>query len=156
MLTLAHLNTKTNSMGLIKEFREFAVKGNVIDLAVAVIIGAAFHKIVDSLIKDLIMPLIATLIGSPDFSQAYVAFVDVPPGTPLAKAQEMGPVFAYGNFFTVLINFVLIAFVIFLLVKFINRLRRNEPAPAVEHEEISTTDKLLVEIRDTLQRSQLR
>ena len=137
-------------MGLLKEFKEFAVRGNVIDLAVAVIIGAAFGKIVDSLIKDLIMPLIAALIGTPDFSQAYVAFVDVPPGTPLAKAQEIGPVFAYGNFITEVVNFILLAFIIFLLVKFINSMKRKEPPPATTHTEISSTDKLLVEIRDVL------
>ena len=137
-------------MGLLKEFKEFAVRGNVIDLAVAVIIGAAFGKIVDSLIKDLIMPLIAALIGTPDFSQAYVAFVDVPPGTPLAKAQEIGPVFAYGNFITEVVNFILLAFIIFLLVKFINSMKRKEPPPATTHTEISSTDKLLVEIRDLL------
>src|SRR4051794_3254274 len=108
-------------MGLLKEFREFAVKGNVIDLAVGVIIGAAFGRIVDSVIKDLIMPLIALMIGSPDFSNAYIAFTPVPKGTPLAKAQELGPVFAYGNFITVLFNFVLLAIAVFVLVKFINR-----------------------------------
>jgi large conductance mechanosensitive channel len=140
-------------MGLLREFKEFAVKGNVIDLAVAVIIGAAFSRIIDSLIKDLIMPLIAAVIGSPDFSQAYYAFVDVPPGTPLAKAQEMAPVFAYGNFLTVVINFLLVAWVIFLMVKFINRLKRREPAPPIKEAEISTTDKLLIEIRDTLRRN---
>lgn len=140
-------------MGLLKEFKEFAIKGNVIDLSIAVIIGAAFHKIVDSLIKDLIMPLIAALIGSPDFSQAYYAFGDVPKGTPLAKAQELGPVFAYGNFFTVLINFLLIAWIIFLMVKFINMLKRKEPAPPIKEAEISTTDKLLIEIRDALRSS---
>jgi large conductance mechanosensitive channel len=139
-------------MGLLKEFRQFAVRGNVIDLAVAVIIGAAFNKIVDSLIKDLIMPLIAAVIGSPDFSQAYIAFGDVPEGTPLAKAQEMAPVFAYGNFITVVINFILIVFIVFLLVKFINRLKREEPPPPTPQAEVSTTDKLLIEIRDLLQK----
>jgi large conductance mechanosensitive channel len=137
-------------MGLLKEFREFAVRGNVIDLAVAVIVGAAFNKIVDSLIKDLIMPLVAALFGTPDFSQAYVSFTKVPPGTPLAKAQELGPVFAYGNFLTVLVNFVLLAFIVFLLVKFINSMRRKEPAPATTKEEVTSTDKLLIEIRDLL------
>ena len=137
-------------MGLLKEFKEFAVKGNVIDLAVAVIIGAAFNKIVDSVIKDLVMPIIAALIGKPDFSQAYIAFVDVPAGTSLAKAQEMGPVFAYGNFLTVLVNFLLLAFIIFIMVKYINKLRKKEPPPETPKEEISTTDKLLVEIRDLL------
>lgn len=140
-------------MGLLKEFKEFAVKGNVIDLAVGVIIGAAFSKIVDSLIKDIIMPLIAALIGSPDFSQAYYAFGDVPAGTPLAKAQELAPVFAYGNFFTVLINFLILAWIIFMMVKFINKLKRKEPAPAVKEAEISTTDKLLIDIRDTLRKN---
>lgn len=137
-------------MGLLKEFKEFAVKGNVIDLAVAVIIGAAFSKIVDSVIKDLIMPVIAYIIGTPDFSQAYIAFADVPAGTPLAKAQEMGPVFAYGNFITVLVNFLLLAVIIFMLVKSINSLKRKEPPPQTTKEEVSSTDKLLIEIRDAL------
>ena len=140
-------------MALLKEFKEFAVKGNVIDLAVGVIIGAAFNKIVDSLVKDIVMPVIAALIGSPDFSQAYYAFFDVPNDTPLAKAQEMGPVFAYGNFFTVLLNFIIIAWIIFLMVKAINKLKRQEPAPPVKEAEISTTDKLLIEIRDSLRRN---
>lgn len=137
-------------MGLLKEFKEFAVKGNVIDLAVAVIIGAAFNKIIDSVIKDLIMPVIAYLIGTPDFSQAYIAFGDVPAGTPLAKAQEIAPVFAYGNFLTVLVNFLLLAFIIFLMVKSINAMKRKEPPPASTKEEVSSTDKLLIEIRDAL------
>jgi large conductance mechanosensitive channel len=137
-------------MGLLKEFKEFAVRGNVIDLAVAVIIGAAFNKIVDSVIKDLIMPLIAAIIGTPDFSQAYVAFVDVPKGTPLAKAQEMGPVFAYGNFITEVVNFILVAFIIFLLVKFVNSMKKKTPPPATAQAEASSTDKLLIEIRDLL------
>lgn len=139
-------------MGLLKEFKDFAVRGNVIDLAVAVIIGAAFNKIVDSLIKDLIMPLIAAVAGTPDFSQAYIAFTDVPKGTPLAKAQEMGPVFAYGNFITVVVNFILLAFIIFMLVKFINSMRRKEPPPPTTHAEVSSTDKLLIEIRDLLKK----
>jgi len=137
-------------MGLLKEFKEFAVRGNVIDLAIAVIIGAAFGRIVDSFIKDIIMPVIAAIIGTPDFSQAYVAFGDVPEGTPLAKAQEMAPVLAYGNFLTVVVNFLLVAIVVFMLVKFINALKRKEPPPATTHDEVSSTDKLLVEIRDLL------
>jgi large conductance mechanosensitive channel len=140
-------------MGLLREFKQFAVRGNVIDLAVAVIIGAAFTKIVDSVINDLIMPLIAVLIGSPDFSQAYIAFGDVPEGTPLDKAREMAPVFAYGNFLTVLLNFILLAFIIFMLVKFINSLKRKEPPPPTTHAEVSSTDKLLIEIRDLLKSS---
>jgi large conductance mechanosensitive channel len=141
-------------MGFLKEFKEFAVRGNVIDLAVAVIIGAAFNKIVDSLIKDLIMPLVAVVIGSPDFSNAYIAFTDVPKGTPLAKAQEMGPVFAYGNFLTVVINFLLLAVIIFLLVRFINKLKKKEPPPEAPKPEMSSTDKLLIEIRDELRKKE--
>lgn len=137
-------------MGFLKEFKHFAIRGNVIDLAIAVIIGAAFNKIVDSVIKDLVMPLIAVAVGSPDFSQAYIAFGNVPKGTPLAKAQEMGPVFAYGNFLTVVINFILLAFIVFILVKFINKMKKEEPAPATTSAEISSTDKLLIEIRDAL------
>jgi large conductance mechanosensitive channel len=137
-------------MGILTEFKNFAIRGNVIDLAVAVIIGAAFNKIIDSLIKDIIMPLVAVVIGSPDFSQAYIAFANVPKGTPLAKAQEMGPVFAYGNFITVVINFILLAVIIFLMIRTINRLKRQEPPPPSPKAELSTTDKLLVEIRDSL------
>ncbi len=138
-------------MGIISEFKQFAIKGNVIDLAVAVIIGSAFGKIVDSLIKDLIMPLIAALIGTPDFSNAYYSFTPVPKGTPLAKAQELGPVFAYGNFITVAINFLLIAIAIFMMVKFIIKLKKKTPPPTQEAA-ISSTDKLLIEIRDSLRK----
>lgn len=137
-------------MGFLKEFKEFAVKGNVIDLAVAVIIGGAFGKIVDSVIKDLVMPVIAAVIGSPDFSQTYYAFGDVPAGTPLVEAQKMAPVLAYGNFITVAINFLLIAFAIFLMVKAINKLKKKTPPPEAPVAEVSSTDKLLIEIRDTL------
>lgn len=140
-------------MGFIKEFKEFAVKGNVIDLAVGVIIGAAFSKIIDSVIKDLIMPLVAFITGSPDYSNAYIDLKGViPPGTPLDKARELGPVFAYGNFITVIINFILLAMVIFLMIKGINRLKRQTPPPATTKDEISSTDKLLVEIRDSLRK----
>lgn len=141
-------------MGFIKEFKEFAVKGNVIDLAVAVIIGAAFNKIIDSVIKDLIMPIVAAIIGTPDFSNAYVPLKSgIPNNLPLAEAQALGPVFAYGSFITVVINFLLLALIIFMMVKAINKLKRQEPPPATTKEEISSTDKLLIEIRDSLQRN---
>ena len=113
-------------MGFVKEFKEFAVKGSVVDLAVGVIIGGAFGKIIDSVINDLIMPIVAKVVGSPDFSNAYIALVDGIPGTPLAKAKEIGPVFAYGNFITVAINFILLALAVFLMVKAINRLKRKK------------------------------
>jgi large conductance mechanosensitive channel len=140
-------------MGFVKEFREFAVKGNVVDLAVGVIIGGAFAKIVDSVINDLVMPIVARIIGSPDFSNAYLPLKsDIPLGLPLAQAKALGPVFAYGNFITVAINFLLLALAIFMMVKAINKLRRETPPPEVV-EELSSTDKLLAEIRDTLQNS---
>jgi len=139
-------------MGFIKEFREFAIKGNVVDLAVGVIIGGAFKTIIDSVIADLVMPVIARIIGSPDFSNLYLPLKDgIVPGTPLAEAKKTGiPIFAYGNFITVVINFLLLALVIFWMVKGVNKLRRETPPPPPA--EMTTTDKLLVEIRDALKK----
>ncbi len=135
---------------MLKEFKEFAVKGNVIDLAVGIIIGAAFGRIVNSVVNDLIMPLIAGLVGAPDFTNAYVPLKDnIPENLPLAEAQAIGPVFAYGNFITEVLNFLIIAFAIFLLVKGINKMKRKSPPPEVVAE-IPQTEKLLAEIRDLL------
>ena len=141
-------------MAMLKEFREFAIKGNVIDLAVGVIIGAAFGKIVDSLVGDIIMPVIGALFGKLDFSSLFVVLGSVPPGTAMtldALKKAGVPVLAYGNFLTIALNFVLLAFVIFLMVKQINRLRRETPAPApsaAPPEDVV----LLREIRDSLRR----
>jgi len=142
-------------MGFIKEFKEFAVKGNVMDLAVGVIIGGAFGKIIDSTVNDLIMPLVSGIIGSPDFSNKYwVIKGTVPQNTPLAEARKIPEtaIFAWGNFLTVSINFLLLAFVIFLMVKGMNRLKRKQeaapPAPAAP----SATETLLAEIRDELKK----
>lgn len=140
-------------MSFAKEFREFAIKGNVIDLAVGVIIGAAFGKIVDSVVKDLVMPLVTLVTGGGvDFSNKYLVLSgNVPPGAPLVEAQKVGTVFAYGNFLTVALNFAILAFIIFLMVRQINRLKRQHPvaaAPAAPPEEVM----LLREIRDTLKR----
>ena len=111
-----------------KEFKEFAVKGNVIDLAVGVIIGVAFGKIVSSIVEDLLMPPIGRVLGNLDFSNMYIPLSDkVAPGLALAEARKLGPVFAYGNFISVLINFVIVAFCIFLLVKGINKLKKPSP-----------------------------
>jgi large conductance mechanosensitive channel len=136
-------------MSMLKEFREFAVKGNVIDLAVGVIIGGAFGKIVDSLVRDVIMPLINVMLGgSVDFSGKYwVLSGTIAPGTPLEAAQKSGVVLAWGNFVTISINFVILAFVIFWMVKSVNRIR-SEPAaaPAAPPEDVV----LLREIRDSL------
>ena len=138
-------------MGMMSEFREFAVKGSVVDLAVGVIIGAAFGKIVDSIVSDLIMPLVSAVIGRVDFSNLFVVLGQVPPGTDttLDALKKAGvPVLAYGNFVTVLVNFVILAFIIFLMVRQINRLRRNEPAPAPAAPAEDVV--LLREIRDSL------
>lgn len=144
-------------MSLIKEFREFAVKGNAIDLAVGVIIGAAFGKIIDSLVGDVIMPFFAALLGGRfDFSNLYVVLGTVPAGVAntLDALKKAGvPVFAYGNFITIAINFLLMAFVIFLLVRYLNRVKARliaetpaaPPAPPA-------AEVLLAEIRDELRR----
>ncbi|WP_284335118.1 large conductance mechanosensitive channel protein MscL [Comamonas sp. NoAH] len=142
-------------MGMMQEFREFAVKGNVIDLAVGVIIGGAFGKIVDSVVKDLIMPVVGMVFGKLDFSNLFVVLGEIPAGTPrtLAALQEAGvPVFAYGNFITVAVNFIILAFIIFIMIKQINRLKREAP-PAAPAPEVTPEEVLLLrEIRDQLRR----
>lgn len=145
-------------MTMLQEFKEFAVKGNVIDLAVGVIIGAAFSKIVDSMVRDLIMPLVGAVIGKLDFSNLYWVLGSIPPGTEntLDALQKAGiPVFAYGNFITTAVNFAILAFIIFLMVKQVNRLKRAEPAPANPPATVATPEDivLLREIRDSLARS---
>ncbi|GAB3668529.1 large conductance mechanosensitive channel protein MscL [Ramlibacter alkalitolerans] len=145
-------------MKLLNEFREFAVKGNVVDLAVGVIIGAAFSKIVDSLVGDVIMPVISRIIGRLDFSNRFFLLGDVPAGTPMtldALKKAGVPVLAWGNFITVALNFLILAFVIFLMVKQINRLRRlhtGEAAPAPAEEPAPPPEDVLLlrEIRDSL------
>src|SRR3989338_3059589 len=118
-------------MSFFSEFKEFAVKGNVVDLAVGVIIGGAFGKIVDSVVNDLIMPLIGKVVGGLDFSNYYIALSGQTSGLPLAEAKKAGAVFAYGNFMAVALNFMILAFIIFLLIKQINRLKKESaPAPA--------------------------
>lgn len=114
-----------------KQFKEFAVKGNAIDLAVGVIIGAAFGKIVTSVVEDLLMPPIGRMVGNLDFSNLYLPLSDkITPGLPLAEAKKLGPVFAYGNFITITINFLIVAFCIFLVVKGINKMK--QPSPRAE------------------------
>ena len=133
---------------MLKEFKEFAMKGNVLDLAIGVIIGAAFGKIVTSLVEDILMPPLGMVLGKVDFSNLFIQLA----GTPLANltdAKRAGvPVIAYGNFLNQIINFAIVAFAIFLLVRQINRFRREEPPPPAP--ELSTQEKLLTEIRDLL------
>lgn len=136
-------------MGFLTEFKEFAVKGNVMDLAVGVIIGGAFGKIVDSTVNDLIMPLISKVVGGLDFSNYYIALAGQQAGLTLVEAKKAGAVFAYGNFLTVALNFIILAFIIFLMIKQINRLKKAAPpAPAATPEDIT----LLREIRDSLKK----
>ena len=139
-------------MGFVKEFKEFATKGNVMDLAVGVIIGAAFGKIVDSVVNDLIMPIVG-IIFKADFSNLYVALSDkITPGLTLAEAKKLGPVFAWGNFVTVVLNFIILAFVIFMLIKGMNRLKRKEEAAPAAPPAPTTSEKLLTEIRDAFRK----
>ena len=139
-------------MGFVTEFKEFAVKGNVMDLAVGVIIGGAFGKIVDSVVNDMIMPLVGKVVGGLDFSNYYIALAGQTPGLTLVDAKKAGAVFAYGNFLTVALNFVILAFIIFLMIKQINRLKNEAPAapaaPAPTPEDVV----LLREIRDSLKK----
>jgi len=143
-------------MGMMKEFREFAVKGNVIDLAVGVIIGAAFGKIVDSVVSDLIMPVVGLVFGKLDFSSMFIVLGNVPAGTAMtldALKKAGVPVLAYGNFITVAVNFVILAFIIFMMVRQINKLKREAPAAAPAAPAPPPEDVLLLrEIRDSLRK----
>ena len=134
------------------EFKEFALKGNVMDLAVGVIIGGAFGKIVDSLVGDIIMPIVGKIFGGLDFSNYFIA-LSGQTATTLAEAKKAGAVFAYGSFITILINFIILAFIIFMMVKQMNRMKREAPAappapPAPPAEDVM----LLREIRDSLKK----
>jgi large conductance mechanosensitive channel len=141
-------------MGMLSEFRTFAVKGNVMDLAVGVIIGAAFGKIVDSFVSDLVMPVVGAIFGGFDFSNLFIKLAAAPPGVAntYVELKKAGvPMLAYGNFLTILLNFIILAFIVFLLVRAMNRLRAKEEAkpPAAPAEEIV----LLRDIRDSLKAS---
>ena len=141
-------------MSIVQEFKEFAIKGNMMDLAIGVIIGGAFGKIIDSLVKDVIMPLISVITGGDvDFSQWFVVLGDNPNNlATLEELQKAGVnVLQYGNFLTVFINFLILAWVVFLLVKVMNRIRKNE-APAEELAATPEDIELLREIRDELKR----
>jgi large conductance mechanosensitive channel len=150
-------------MGLVKEFREFAMRGNVVDLAVGVIIGAAFGRIVNSLVEDIVMPPIGKVIGNMDFTNLYVPLYSLPAGASeypktLMDAKKLGSVVAYGNFLTIAINFVIVAFCIFLIIKLMNVAQRRwakekekEPAPPAPP---TKEQELLAEIRDLLKQRQ--
>jgi large conductance mechanosensitive channel len=144
------------SMG--SEFKEFAMKGNVVDLAVGVIIGGAFGKIVDSIVKDLIMPLVGKVFGGLDFSNYFIQLADTPvtykgPMTYEALSKAGVPLFAYGNFITVAVNFIILAFIIFMMVRQINRLKKAEPVVAAAPPPTPEDVILLRQIRDSLART---
>lgn len=142
-------------MGMMQEFKEFAVKGNVIDLAVGVIIGGAFGKIVTSMVEGIIMPIVGAVFGNLDFTNLFVALGRVPEGTAptLAALKAAGvPTLAYGNFITVALNFTIMAFIIFIMVKQINRLKRETPPAPAEPAATPEDIALLREIRDSLRK----
>ncbi|MBP9061292.1 MAG: large conductance mechanosensitive channel protein MscL [Rhodoferax sp.] len=144
-------------MGMAQEFKDFAVKGNVVDLAVGVIIGGAFGKIVDSVVSDLIMPIVGAAFGKLDFSNLFLVLGSIPPGTAstLDALKKAGvPVFAYGSFITVAVNFAILAAIIFLMVKQINRLKREAPVAEAAPVVVATPEDvmLLREIRDSLKK----
>lgn len=135
-------------MSMMGEFKEFATKGNVMDLAVGVIIGGAFGKIVDALVQDLIMPVVGKIFGGLDFGSYYVPLNGQAMGLPLVEAKKAGAVLAYGNFLTVLLNFIILAFIIFQMVRMVNRLRKPVVAVVATPEDVI----LLREIRDSLRK----
>lgn len=145
-------------MGIMQEFKAFAVKGNVMDLAVGVIIGSAFAKIVDSVVTDLVMPVVGAMIGKLDFSNLYILLATPPEGSvmTLDALRKAGvPVLAYGNFISIAVNFAILAFIIFMMVKQINRLKRATPAaPTAPAPPVATAEDVLLlrEIRDSLQK----
>ncbi len=139
-------------MGMMQEFKTFAVKGNVMDLAVGVIIGAAFGKIVDSIVQDLIMPVVSTIFGGLDFANYYIPLNGQGIQLSLIEAKKAGAVFAYGSFLTILINFVILAFIIFQMVRLVNAAKRKQPVP-VPTPAVTPEDVLLLrEIRDALRK----
>ena len=137
---------------MLKEFKEFALKGNVVDLAIGVIIGAAFGKIVDSMVGDIFMPLLGAIVGGLDFSNYFIGLSKAVTAGNLADAQKQGAVLAYGKFMTIAINFIIIAWVMFMVVKAMNRLKKQEAAAPAAPPAPSAEIVLLTEIRDLLKK----
>ena len=138
---------------MLKEFRDFALKGNVVDLAVAVIIGAAFGAIVSSLVADIVMPIIGTATGGLDFSNYFIPLAHKVTADNLADAKKQGAVLAYGNFIQLTVNFLIVAFALFVVVRIMNKLKRHEEAKPAEPPKPSAEVVLLTEIRDLLKKS---
>nr|WP_314633941.1 large conductance mechanosensitive channel protein MscL [uncultured Janthinobacterium sp.] len=140
-------------MAMMQEFKEFAMKGNVVDLAVGVIIGGAFGKIVDSLVQDVIMPPIGRIFGGLDFANYYLPLNGQATTLTLVEAKKAGAVLAYGNFLTILLNFIILAFIIFQMVRLMNKARRAQPAAPAAAPATPEDIMLLREIRDSLQKN---
>jgi large conductance mechanosensitive channel len=150
-MSLPVRDVEEKGLRMLKEFREFAMKGNVVDLAVGVIIGAAFGSIVTSLVGDIIMPIIGSITGGLDFSNYFTGLSKAVTAGNLADAKKQGAVLAWGNFLTLTLNFIIIAFVLFIVIRFMNQLKRSDeaaPPPKPSREE-----ELLTEIRDLLKKS---
>ena len=151
MLNSAVSEVEEKGLRMLKEFREFALKGNVVDLAVGVIIGAAFGSIVTSLVGDIIMPMVGAITGGLDFSNYFTPLSKSVTASNLADAKKQGAVLAWGNFLTLTLNFIIVAFVLFVVIRFMNRLkRRDEAAPPPK---LTRPEELLTEIRDLLKKA---
>jgi large conductance mechanosensitive channel len=137
---------------MLKEFREFAMRGNVIDLAVGIVIGAAFGAIVNSLVADVIMPLIGKATNGLDFTNYFIPLSDKVNATNLADAKKQGAVLAYGNFIQLVVNFIIVAFALFIVIRIMNKLKRHEEAKPAEPPKPSAEVVLLTEIRDILKK----
>ena len=144
-------DVEEKGLRVLREFREFAMKGNVVDLAVGVIIGVAFGAIVTSLVGDIIMPIIGSITGGLDFSNYFTGLSKAVTATYLADAKKQGAVLAWGNFLTLTINFIIIAFVLFMVIRFMNRLKRDDAAAAPPRP--TREEELLTEIRDLLKKA---
>jgi large conductance mechanosensitive channel len=138
---------------MLKEFREFAMRGNIVDLAVAVIIGAAFGAIVNSLVGDIIMPFVGAVTGGLDFSNYFIPLSKAVTATNLADAKKQGAVLAYGNFLTLTLNFLIVAFVLFMVIRVMNQLKRLQEAAPPPPPKASREVELLTEIRDLLKKA---
>src|SRR5229473_728616 len=150
-MSLPVREAEEKGLRMLKEFREFAMKGNVVDLAVGVIIGAAFGSIVTSLVGDVIMPIVGAITGGLDFSNYFTPLSKSVTAGNLADAKKQGAVLAWGNFLTLTLNFIIVAFVLFVVIRFINKLkRRDEAAPPPK---LTRQEELLTEIRDLLKKS---
>jgi large conductance mechanosensitive channel len=152
-MTLAVHDVEEKGLRMLKEFREFAMKGNVVDLAVGVIIGAAFGGIVTSLVGDIIMPIVGAITGGLDFSNYFAPLSKAVTASNLADAKKQGAVLAWGNFLTLTLNFIIIAFVLFLVIRAMNTLKRKDEAAPAAPPKPTREEELLTEIRDLLKKA---